>query len=82
LTTSTFSAVNTASKDVANFPVPVPDQEPKAADSIAEVHDQVAGLLGGPLGGRMCGDAEDVHRLVAISITTTTYSRGRVIVSR
>jgi hypothetical protein len=41
--------------------VSVPDQEPEAANPIAEIHDQVAGLLGGPLGGRMGGDTEDVH---------------------
>jgi hypothetical protein len=41
--------------------VAVPDQEPECAGSVVEVDDQVAGLLGGPVAGRMGGDAEDVH---------------------
>src|SRR4051812_24557715 len=41
--------------------VPVPDQEPKAADPVAEIHHEVTSLLGGPLGGRVSGDTEDVH---------------------
>jgi hypothetical protein len=41
--------------------VSVPDEEPDTADPIAEVHDEVACLLGGPLGRRVGGDAEDVH---------------------
>ena len=41
--------------------VPVADQKPKPADSVTEVHDQVAGLLGGLLGRRVGRDPEDVH---------------------
>ncbi|WSG44009.1 hypothetical protein OHA72_10900 [Dactylosporangium sp. NBC_01737] len=41
--------------------VAVTDQEPKHGDPIAEVNHQIAGLLGGPGGGRVRGDAEDVH---------------------
>jgi hypothetical protein len=29
--------------------------------ALAEVHEKVAGLLGGPGSGRMSGDAQDVH---------------------
>ena len=32
------------------------------AGPVAQVHDEVAGLLGGPGPGRMGGDAQDVHR--------------------
>jgi hypothetical protein len=41
--------------------VPVADQELEPAGAVAEVHQEVAGLLGGPIPGRMSGDAEDVH---------------------
>jgi hypothetical protein len=40
--------------------VPVPDEEPARSTSVAEVRRQVAGLLGGPGGGRVGGNAEDV----------------------
>src|SRR3979409_247777 len=40
--------------------IPVPDEEPERCRSVAEVHRQVAGLLGGPGGGRVGRDAEDV----------------------
>jgi hypothetical protein len=41
--------------------VPVTDQEPEPAGALAEVHEQVAGLLGSPASGRMGGNAQDVH---------------------
>jgi hypothetical protein len=41
--------------------VAVADYEPQPVGPVAEVQDQVAGLLGGPIAGRVCGDAEDVH---------------------
>jgi hypothetical protein len=43
------------------FGVAVPDQEAEGADPVAEIHDQVAGLLGGPRTVRVSGHAEDVH---------------------
>ncbi len=36
-------------------------QEFEAAGACAEVHEQVAGLLGGPGSGGVSGDAQDVH---------------------
>ena len=41
--------------------VTVPDQEAEAAGPGAEIHDQVAGLLGGPRTVGMGGHAQDVH---------------------
>src|SRR6187551_2545033 len=43
----------------------VADEEPEAGGAVVEVHQQVAGLLGGPGSGRVAGRAEDVH--VAVS---------------
>jgi hypothetical protein len=39
----------------------VADEEPEGCGAAVEVHQQVAGLLGGPVSGRMAGRAEDVH---------------------
>jgi hypothetical protein len=33
---------------------------------VIEVHEQVAGLLGDPVCGGMCGDAEDVYPAVGV----------------
>ena len=41
--------------------VPVADQEPELVDVVAEVHQQVAGLLGHPGPGGVGGDPGDVH---------------------
>ena len=41
--------------------VPVADEELQRADSLAQVHHQVARLLGHPLPGRMCRDTQQVH---------------------
>ena len=41
--------------------VPVADQEPESVGAIAEVHEQVAGLLGDPGPGRVGGDPGEVH---------------------
>src|SRR5258708_6701690 len=41
--------------------VAVPDEEAEGADPVCEVHEQVAGLLGGPGAVRVRGYAEDVH---------------------
>src|SRR6266702_838544 len=48
-------------EDARELCVAVPDQEAEGADPAAEVHEQVAGLLGGPEAVRMGGQAEDVH---------------------
>jgi hypothetical protein len=39
----------------------VPDQEAEGADPVAEVRDQVAGLLGGPRAVRVSGHAGDMR---------------------
>jgi hypothetical protein len=44
--------------------VPVANQETKRCDPVAEIHHQIAGLLGGPGRARVRGDAEDVHPAV------------------
>ena len=41
------------------FAVAVADHEPDPVRLVAEIHDQVAGLLGGPFPGGMQRDAED-----------------------
>jgi hypothetical protein len=41
--------------------VTVPDEEAEGDSPVAEVHEQVAGLLGGPRAARVGGHAEDVH---------------------
>jgi len=37
------------------------EQELEAAGALAELHEQVTGLLGSPGTGRVRGDAQDVH---------------------
>jgi hypothetical protein len=44
----------------------VTDQEPEPVGSIAEVHEQVAGLLSDPGPARVGGDAGDVHVAAAV----------------
>jgi hypothetical protein len=39
----------------------VADEEPEGVTAVVEIHQQVAGLLGGPRAGRMAGRSEDVH---------------------
>jgi hypothetical protein len=39
----------------------VADEEPEGGNAIVEVHQQVAGLLGGPRSGRIARRPEDVH---------------------
>jgi hypothetical protein len=46
--------------------VPVADQEPKLFGAVAEVHEQVAGLLGHPGPGGIGGDSGDVHAAAAV----------------
>jgi len=43
------------------LPGPVADQELEICGAVAEVHQQVASLLGGPRAVGMGGDPEDVH---------------------
>ena len=46
--------------------VPVADQESEPVGAIAEVHEQVAGLLGNPGPGRVGGDPGGVHAATAV----------------
>ena len=46
--------------------VPVADQEPELLGAVAEVHQQVAGLLGDPGAGGVGGDPGDVHAAAAV----------------
>src|SRR5829696_735410 len=39
----------------------VADEEPEAGSAVVEVHQQVAGLMGGPGSGRVAGRPEDVQ---------------------
>ena len=57
---------NTASKAAVNLAVPVADQEPELVGVVAEVHEQVAGLLGDPGPGGVGGDPGDVHAAAAV----------------
>src|SRR5215469_5265956 len=61
--------------------VAVPDEEPEGVDPIGEVHDQAAGLLGGPGSVRVGGYPRMFTRRVAISMTNSTYRRLRKTVS-
>jgi hypothetical protein len=46
---------------VSELPGAVADQEPEVRGVIAKIHQEVAGLLGGPRPVGMRGDPEDVH---------------------
>jgi hypothetical protein len=46
--------------------VPVADQEPEPVGVFAEVHEQVAGLLGDPVSGGMGGDSGEVHAATVV----------------
>jgi hypothetical protein len=48
------------------FAVPVADQDSEPLGVVAEVHQQVAGLLGHPRAGGMCGDPGEVHAAAAV----------------
>ncbi len=50
----------------------VADHEPGPVCLVAEIHEKVAGLLGGPLSGGMQGDPRMRMRRVACSITVRT----------
>ena len=47
------------------LPGPIADQEPKPSGAVAEIHQQVAGLLGGPGSVGMGGHAQHVQGAVA-----------------
>src|SRR5262245_27869814 len=46
--------------------VSVADQEPELVGAVAEVHEQVAGLLGDPVPGGVGGDPGDVHAAAVV----------------
>jgi len=46
--------------------VPVADQEPEPVGALAEVHEQVAGLLGDPVAGGVGGDPGEVHAAAVV----------------
>jgi hypothetical protein len=46
---------------VGELPGPVTDEDLELLGPVAKIHEQVAGLLGGPRPVRVGGDAEDVH---------------------
>jgi hypothetical protein len=48
---------------------------------MVEVHEQVAGLVRGPVPGRVGGDAEDVDAAGGHGGTNSTYNRRSVTVS-
>jgi hypothetical protein len=55
------SEANTASKASVNLASRVPDQEAKRADLVIEIHQQIAGGLGGPGRGWMSGHPEEMN---------------------
>ena len=56
-----MSAPMKTASNGGEFAVPVADQEPELIGVFAEVHEQVAGLLGDPGPGGVCGDPGQVH---------------------
>ena len=60
------------------LPGPVADQEPEVRGAIAQIHQQVADLLGSPGPVRVRGDAEDVHVARAGLHDNRQYRRCRV----
>ena len=56
----------TASKAAVNLAISVADQEPELLGVVAEVHEQVAGLLGHPGAGGMGGDPGEVYAAAAV----------------
>jgi len=60
------SLVKTASNMLVNFESRSRIRELELRNKVVEVHEQVAGLLGDPVRGGMCGDAEDAHPAVGV----------------
>jgi len=58
--------VKTASNVAVNFVVPVADQEQELVGAFAEVHQEVAGLLGHPVPGGVGGDSGEVYAATAV----------------
>src|SRR6185312_8291584 len=56
--------------------VPAANQKFDLRNVIAEVHEQVAGLLGDPACGGMCGDAKDVYPSVDVFDDRETVQPG------
>ena len=55
------TGANTAPDAAVELGVPVPDQAGEPAPGLLQVAGQVPCELGGPLAGRVPGDAEQVH---------------------
>lgn len=62
--------------------VPIADQEAEGADLIAQVHQQIAGGLGGPGRGRVSGHPQNMHPASADSMMKRTQILRSVMVSR
>jgi hypothetical protein len=58
--------VNTASNAAANLLSRVADQESEPVGAVAEIHQQVAGLLRHPVAGRVGGDPAEVHAATVV----------------
>jgi hypothetical protein len=54
-------SARTASNDAVNCPGPVSDEEPELGDVVAEIHDQITDLRGGPSAVEVRGGAQQVH---------------------
>jgi hypothetical protein len=54
-------SARTASNDAVNCPGAVSNEEPEPGGAVAEIHYQVADLLGGPSAVGVCGGAQQVH---------------------
>ena len=59
-TVSIPAPARTASNDAVNWPARSRTRNRKRGGAVVEVHQQVAGLLGGPGSGRVAGRPEDV----------------------
>jgi hypothetical protein len=53
-------------KGGAELAVPIADQEPELLGAVAEVHQEVAGLLGDPGAGGMGGDPGDTYAAAVV----------------
>ena len=66
------ASARTASNEALELPGPVADDEPELGNLLAEVHHEVAGLLGRPGAVGMPGHAQDVQVAVADLKTNKT----------
>ena len=60
------AAWNTASNEAVKSGPAVAEQEPDVFELLVEAEGEVAGLLHGPLAGRVGGDAAEVHPAGAV----------------